>query len=42
MQSAKFTETDPANPEYSVGSENNNDMPTKEQFELYAEIKFNG
>jgi len=41
VPSAKFTETDPANPEYSVGSENDNDMPTKEQFELYAEIKFN-
>ncbi|HPJ24459.1 MAG TPA: hypothetical protein PK113_06055, partial [Bacillota bacterium] len=36
---AKFTEEDSDNPVYSVGSENENDMPTMAQVELYAQYK---
>ncbi|MGD9909166.1 MAG: immunoglobulin-like domain-containing protein [Candidatus Izemoplasmatales bacterium] len=38
--SAAFTETDAANPNYSDGSENPNDMPTLDQMELYATYFF--
>lgn len=38
--SAKFEETDADAPEFSVGSENANDLPTKEQYMLYAQIKY--
>lgn len=35
-----FTEDDPSNPQYTVGSENNNDAPTLEQMQLYSLYKF--
>lgn len=37
---AAFTETDPANPIYSAGSENPDGMPTLEQLNLYATYYF--
>ncbi|MBU0997025.1 MAG: hypothetical protein KKE16_03160 [Firmicutes bacterium] len=38
--SAAFTEDDSANPEYSVGSENESDEPTLAQIALYAQYFF--
>jgi hypothetical protein len=34
--SAEYSETDAANPEYTVGSENDEEMPSLEQLELFA------
>lgn len=36
---AQFTEADANNPQYSVGVENANGMPTMEQIQLYAQYK---
>jgi hypothetical protein len=38
--SAKFAETNPNDPEFTVGIENANDMPTLEQLQIYAEYVF--
>jgi len=38
--SAMFAEADTANPVYSVGSENENDLPTQAQVELYIELQY--
>ncbi len=38
--SAAFAEDDPDDPEYSVGSENDSDVPSLEQMQLYALYQF--